>query len=109
MGIEAEANLSEIHRWIERNHPDGFIDSQTYWQNLERVTENWYDRIDAIEADARRFVRERDEARRELENMKQTKRELMQMVYGRNFVEQDLLKQIAKLRAELDQLKEVKK
>jgi hypothetical protein len=60
---EAQKELSSIHRWIERNHADGFIDSQTYWQNLERVTENWYDRIDAIEADARRFVRERDEAR----------------------------------------------
>jgi hypothetical protein len=60
---EAQKELSSIHQWIDRNHPDGFIDSQTYRQNLERVTENWYDRIDAIEADARRFVRERDEAR----------------------------------------------
>ena len=51
--------------------------------------------------DYKKLEQERDEARRELENMKQTKRELMQMVYGRNFVEQDLLKQNAKLRAEL--------
>jgi hypothetical protein len=70
MGIEAEANLSEIHRWIKRNHPDGFIDSQTYWQNLERVRENWYDRYDRLEVDACRFVRERDEAIRQLENIK---------------------------------------
>jgi hypothetical protein len=60
---EAQKELSSIHRWIERNHPDGFIDSQTYWQNLERVTENWYDRLDRLEVDANRFVRERDEAR----------------------------------------------
>jgi uncharacterized coiled-coil DUF342 family protein len=59
---EAQKELSSIHRWIERNHADGFIDSLTYSQNLERVTDNWYDRIDAIETDARRFVRERDEA-----------------------------------------------
>jgi predicted house-cleaning NTP pyrophosphatase (Maf/HAM1 superfamily) len=50
--------------------------------------------------------KERDEARAELEKMKETKQELMQMVYGRNWFEQDLLKQNAKLRAELDQLKE---
>lgn len=60
---EAGKELSSIHRWIERNHADGFIDSLTYLQNLERVTDSWYDRIDAIETDARRFVRERDEAR----------------------------------------------
>lgn len=60
---EAHKELSSIHRWIERNHADGFIDSLTYLQNLERVTDSWYDRIDAIETDARRFVRERDEAR----------------------------------------------
>jgi hypothetical protein len=60
---EAQKELSSIHRWIDKNHADGFIDSLTYLQNLERVTDSWYDRIDGIEADARRFVRERDEAR----------------------------------------------
>ena len=63
---EAQKELSSIHRWIDKNHADGFIDSLTYLQNLERVADNWYDRIDAIETDARRFVRERDEARVEL-------------------------------------------
>lgn len=67
MRDEAGKELSSIHRWIERNHADGFIDSLTYLQNLERVTDSWYDRIDAIETDARRFVRERDEAREESE------------------------------------------
>ena len=56
---EAREALSSIHRWIERNHADGFIDSLTYLQNLERVTDCWYDRIDKIE-------RERDEAREKL-------------------------------------------
>ena len=64
---EAQKELSSIHRWIERNHPDGFIDSLTYFQNLERVTDNWYDRLDRLEVDAKRFVRERDEARHKLE------------------------------------------
>jgi hypothetical protein len=63
---EAQKELSSIHRWIDKNHADGFIDSLTYLQNLERVTDSWYDRIDGIEADARRFVRERDEARKHL-------------------------------------------
>jgi septal ring factor EnvC (AmiA/AmiB activator) len=75
---EAQKELSSIHQWIERNHPDGFIDSQTYFQKLERFVDNWYDRLDRLEVDAKRFVRERDEARA----------------------------QNAKLRAELDQLKE---
>jgi hypothetical protein len=64
---EAQKELSSIYRWIERNHADGFIDSLTYFQNLERVTDNWYDRLDRLEVDAKRFVRERDEARHKLE------------------------------------------
>ena len=63
---EALKELSSIHQWIDRNHPDGFIDSLTYFQNLERVTDNWYDRLDRLEVDAKRFVRERDEAREAL-------------------------------------------
>jgi hypothetical protein len=66
---EAQKVLSSIHRWIERNHADGFIDSLTYSQNLERVVDNWYDRIDAIEKDSKRFVRERDEARGKYDNL----------------------------------------
>ena len=64
---EAQKELSSIHQWIDRNHPDGFIDSLTYFQNLERVTDNWYDRLDRLEIDAGRFERERDEARHKLE------------------------------------------
>jgi len=64
---EAQKELSSIHQWIDRNHPDGFIDSQTYFQNLERVVDNWYDRLDRLEVDAKRFVRERDEAREQVD------------------------------------------
>jgi hypothetical protein len=59
---EAQKKLSSIHRWIERNHADGFIDSLTYLQNLERVTDCWYDRLDKIE-------RERDEAQEKYDNL----------------------------------------
>lgn len=75
---EAQKELSSIHRWIDKNHADGFIDSLTYLQNLERVTDSWYDRIDGIEADARRFVRERDEAREDLESEKNTRNAIIE-------------------------------
>jgi hypothetical protein len=59
---EAQNQLSQIYRWIERNQVDGFIDSLTYLQNLDRVTDDWYDRLDRLEVDACRFERERDKA-----------------------------------------------
>jgi hypothetical protein len=59
---EAQKELSSIHRWIERNHPDGFIDSMTFHQNLERVTDRWYERLERVE-------RERDEAITALDKM----------------------------------------
>lgn len=66
---EARHKLSSIHRWIDRNHPDGFIDSLTHLQNLDRVIDNWYDRLDRLEVDACRFERERDEARGQVEEL----------------------------------------
>jgi seryl-tRNA synthetase len=48
---EAQATLTDIHRWIERNHPDGFIDSLSFHQNLERVADRWYDRLDLVESE----------------------------------------------------------
>lgn len=45
---EAQAKLSTVYRWIERNHPDGFIDSQTHSQNLERIADAWHDKIEAM-------------------------------------------------------------
>ena len=77
---EALKELSSIHQWIDRNHPDGFIDSLTYFQNLERVTDNWYDRLDRLEVDAKRFVRERDEA-----------------IFSKNTSAADFLKQIRQI------------
>lgn len=59
----AQKELSSIHRWIERNHADGFIDSLTYPQNLERVTDNWHDRFDKLE-------RELKEARKTIDDSK---------------------------------------
>jgi hypothetical protein len=46
---EVVKTLSTIHRFIERNHPDGFIDSLTYSQNLERVNDRWYARLSQTE------------------------------------------------------------
>jgi hypothetical protein len=74
---DTERELSTIHRWIERNHPDGVIDSLTYSQNLERVADRWYERLERVERErddalsqivqaecrAERFCQERDEAR----------------------------------------------
>ena len=75
---EAQNQLSQIYRWIERNHPDGFIDSLTYLQNLERVTDSWYDRIDGIEADARKLERERDELAALLASEKATRNSIIE-------------------------------
>jgi hypothetical protein len=61
--------LTIIHRWIERNHPDGFIDSLSFTENLERITDRWYDRLDMIE-------RERDEARKKIKRQAERIREL---------------------------------
>jgi hypothetical protein len=60
---EAQKELSSIYAWIERNHPDGFIDSLTYLQNLERVADHWHDRFDIVE-------RERDEDRKIAEKLR---------------------------------------
>jgi chromosome segregation ATPase len=103
---EAQKELSSIHQWIDRNHPDGFIDSQTYFQNLERVVDNWYDRLDRLEVDANRFVRERDEAREAFviatDQMVQAQCKTREALRERD----EAREKYDKLRAELDQLKE---
>jgi DNA repair exonuclease SbcCD ATPase subunit len=81
---EAQATLTDIHRWIERNHPDGFIDSMTFHQNLERVTDRWYDRFNKLE-------RERDEAREKAERYRMEANALMMQ-------RDELLERNAKLR-----------
>lgn len=55
---EALAKLSTVYRWIERNHPDGFIDSQSHLQNLDRVADAWHDKLHAM----REAIREAHEA-----------------------------------------------
>jgi hypothetical protein len=59
---DTEREFLIIYRWIERNHPDGFIDSLSYSQNLERVTDRWYNRFDELE-------RERNQARDQVEEL----------------------------------------
>jgi len=51
-----QSKLSTVHQWIERHHQDGFTDSLTYWQNLEKIGDKYGDRIDDAE-------RQRDAAR----------------------------------------------
>lgn len=46
---DAQAKLSTVFQWVARNHPDGFIDSLSHLQNLERVTDLHHDRLDALE------------------------------------------------------------
>ena len=46
--LKQEQTLTQIFRWIERNHPDGFIDSQTYCQNLDRVLERAHAKADLL-------------------------------------------------------------
>ena len=55
---EAAAKLSTVYRWIERNHPDGFIDSQSHLQNLDRVADAWHDKLEAM----REAIREAHDA-----------------------------------------------
>lgn len=43
---EAQNQLSQIHRWIERHNQDGVIDSLTYLQNLDRCVDALYDKLE---------------------------------------------------------------
>ena len=43
---KAQNQLSQIHRWIERHNQDGFIDSLTYPQNLDRCVDALYDKLE---------------------------------------------------------------
>ena len=98
---EAQGTLTDIHRWIERNHPDGFIDSMTFHQNLERVGDRWYDCLDIVE-------RERDEARKQNAKLQDIAERLYQLAM-KNDVKWSFEEDgdsLSKIRAELDQLKE---
>jgi hypothetical protein len=45
----AQNQLSQIYRWIERHNQDGFIDSLTYTQNLDRCVDALYDKLEIAE------------------------------------------------------------
>lgn len=47
---DLQKKLSIVHRWIDQQHPDGFIDSLSYLDNLDRVADHLYEkRIEAFE------------------------------------------------------------
>lgn len=60
----AQEKLSTVYQWIERHHQDGFTDSMTYWQNLEKIGDKYSDRIDKAE-------RQRDTAREDAARLAQ--------------------------------------
>lgn len=49
---------SMVYRWIERNHPDGFIDSLSVRENLERISDRHDDMVTVREAKIRQLMRE---------------------------------------------------
>lgn len=57
---DLQSKLSTVYQWIERHHQDGFTDSLSYWQNLEKIGDKYGDRIDDAE-------RQRDAAREDAE------------------------------------------
>jgi hypothetical protein len=89
----AQKELSSVYQWIKRNHADGFIDSLTYFQNLERVTDNWYDRLDRMEREIKEliYIGERAIALADID------------------LENDKFGVVSELRSELEQIKEGKK
>lgn len=66
--ITAESKLAQVYQWIERNSQDGFIDSQSYFQNLERVGD--------------RIKDERDEARHKIESVMREKGQRIEELKG---------------------------
>lgn len=66
---EALAKLSTVYRWIERNHSDGFIDSQSHLQNLDRVADAWHDKLEDMQ-------RELGKTREQLKAMREAIREV---------------------------------
>ena len=49
---------SMVYRWIERNHPDGFIDSLSVRENLERISDRHDQMVTVREAKIRQLMRE---------------------------------------------------
>lgn len=70
---EALAKLSTVYRWIERNHSDGFIDSQSHLQNLDRVADAWHDKLEDMQ---RELSKTRDQLQAMREAIKEAHTEL---------------------------------
>ena len=43
--------LSEIFHWIERHHPDGFIDGETYTDQLDKIMGRYHEIRESLERD----------------------------------------------------------
>ena len=46
----AQAKLSRVYQWIERHSQDGFIDSLTHDQNLDRIADALAEKEEAMRA-----------------------------------------------------------
>ena len=72
---EALAKLSTVYRWIERNHSDGFIDSQSHLENLDRVADAWHDKLEDMQ-------RELGKTRDQLKAMREAIKEAYEALTG---------------------------
>jgi len=59
--MTTERKLSEIFRWIEAHNQDGFIDCCSHVQNLDRIFDPLYDKLDWIERENARLKKQIDE------------------------------------------------
>lgn len=50
---ESEQKLSRIYEFIKRNDQDGFIDSLSYTENLQRIVDRLYEKIESLERSLR--------------------------------------------------------
>lgn len=50
--------LSQVYKWIERNHPDGFIDGMTHTEQLDRIRDGQYEKQEELEAEIRQLKKE---------------------------------------------------
>lgn len=49
----SEQKLSSIYGFIKRNEQDGFIDSLSYTENLQRIVDRLYEKIESLERSSR--------------------------------------------------------
>jgi hypothetical protein len=58
---EALAELSKIYRLIQRHNQDGFIDSLSYCENLQRCFDLLNDKLDTMKEELKKISRQRDQ------------------------------------------------